>query len=111
MNNFNFLEATNAVVMICEFKKQKSIEKVLKWKEKIKEVWLSEEKNEIPFFLIANKSDLYSKDKEIFEKNSICLQEIALQNDFEGSFLVSATNNSKIKDSFLSIIQNLISFF
>lgn len=102
------MEGTSAVMMICDFGKEKSLEKAIDWKHKIEKVWLTEEENAIPFFLIANKCDIYASDNDDTEKCNICLREIAIQNSFSNSFMVSAKINKNIEECFITILKILM---
>ena len=96
-------------MMICDFGKEKSLEKVIDWKHKIEKVWFTEEENAIPFYLIANKCDIYAPDNDDnTEKYNVCLREIAVENGFSNFFIVSAKANKNIKECFITILKVLM---
>ena len=86
LNNFNIFTNINGIVMICEYFKEDSIKKVIKWKESIEKLLFEVENRRIPMVLVANKSDLLEGNAEEFDKIKVTLEEIALKHDFFKSF-------------------------
>ena len=107
--NTSVLQNVHGILMICDFKNDNSIRKTLKWKKTIDNFLFLEENRTVPMILVANKSDIYEKDSDFFEKTKVCLEEIADQNDFFKGFLVSAKKNFNINQIFYVLIKEICS--
>lgn len=96
----NFLENVAGIVMVCNFERDISIGKILDWKRDI----TNHVEKKIPIVLVANKIDYYDGDFDKIKKVEKCLEEIAFQNGFLCSFLVSAKDNLNINELFFNVI-------
>ena len=96
-------------IIVCDWVKIDTLDKVQKWKEVIDENSLMPDQSPIPAILIANKSDLLNEmlSSTLVDKNT--LDSVSVQNKFIHNIYTSAKTGHNINEAFEILIQAILS--
>ena len=102
-----FVKNAQGCIILSDTKNIKNSENIKNFRLKVKENSKFMDGGEIPCILVENQSDKLKEDSEYLKYESQ-LKKLGEENDFDGTFLVSARNGKNINESMEFLIKQII---
>ncbi|CAD8094059.1 unnamed protein product [Paramecium primaurelia] len=97
-----FIRQAKGCLIMCDITNKKSLEAALSWRNVVKDI-----ADEVPIFLIQNKTDLLQGEREEYQTEEY-LNQFAQQHNFTRSYQISVKLNDKVDLIFYELVESMI---